>query len=60
MPKNWVAWSNQYFGEVLEATAENQDKIAFAQMTKYYIKYSHQLGSDDEEAIFREIAGDWY
>lgn len=59
MPKNWTSWSEMYFGEQIEPTAENQDKLAFARMSEYYLKYSNQYGND-EEAIFTEIAGDWY
>ena len=59
MPKNWVSWSEIYFWEQLEPTAENQDKVAFARMSEYYLKYSQRYG-DDEESIFREIAWDWY
>jgi muramidase (phage lysozyme) len=40
MPKNWVSWSSLHFGDELDTNPENQDKIAFAQMSKYYIKYS--------------------
>lgn len=59
MPKNWVSWSNIHFGGELEPSPENQDKVAFAQMSRYYMKYVNQFGNN-EEAIFREIAGDWY
>lgn len=59
MPKNWVSWSEMYFWEQLEPTAENQDKVAFARMSEYYLKYSQRYGND-EELIFKEIAWDWY
>jgi len=59
MPKNWVSWSEMYFWEQFQPTAENQDKVAFARMSEYYLKYSQRYG-DDQESIFREIAWDWY
>ncbi len=59
MPKNWVTWSDAYFGDQYEATPENQDRLAFTQMGKYYLKYTATFW-DNEESIFREIAASWY
>ena len=59
MSKNWVSWSEKFFGEELGVTPENQDKVAFAQMSEYYIKYE-RIHWNDKEAIFREVAWAWY
>ena len=59
MPKNWVSWWSAYFWGELDTTPENQDKIAFSQMSKYYMRHLATYGNNPD-AIFREIAWDWY
>lgn len=42
----------------MEYTPENQDKVAFAQMTEYYMR--HERENSNLSYIISEVSGDWY
>lgn len=39
LPSNWGPWSKEVFGEVVEKTPENQQKVARAKIEEYFRKF---------------------
>lgn len=58
MEKNWEKWSTAYFGKKLPPTPENQDKVAFSEISNRY-QYYYNKGLD-VSAIVEEVGKDWY
>lgn len=59
MPWNWNVWANDHFwNSNLEPNPLNQDKVAFAQMLKYYNWYKSRWFTTIK--ILEEMSKDWY
>ncbi|NDK19998.1 glycoside hydrolase family 104 protein [Candidatus Gracilibacteria bacterium] len=58
MEKNWTKWSTDYFGKKLSPTPENQDKVAFSEISSRYLHYYNK--GLDISTIVEEVGKDWY